>query len=193
VTDPTKRATAIAGTVAAAALIAAVVARYGTQTPPVPNALPVTPAQHSEAAAPAPAPVAAVVTAAPAPTVLATAAPAPPCCMATSWRFTTGDSRVDPDFADETITFTLIGDGIARETETRVHVSGRVTDQTFDRVMPRSQFFGPIWRATLDRSGGATNYFGMLTVPHEFEGVDETGNPPPIPTTVAGRRRAVTP
>lgn len=62
---PTTRTSAIAGTVAAVALVAAVIARYGTQTPSVPNALPAAPAQHSEAAAPAPAPVAATVTAAP--------------------------------------------------------------------------------------------------------------------------------
>jgi hypothetical protein len=64
-TDPVKRRVAVPVTIAAVGLIAAVVAHYGTQVPPAPNALPFASAQHSEAAGLVPAAKEPVTTAAP--------------------------------------------------------------------------------------------------------------------------------
>jgi hypothetical protein len=181
---------AIGGVVAAAALIAAVIARYGTQEPPAPVPADLMPERRTEVRSPTPAHVEAAVMAAPSVAAPDALAPALPCCMKMSWQF----GGTELDLADEAITFTLRASGLVVATETRAHTSGRVSDQSFDVIVPRSQFYSVGWYATLERSGGRRSDFGMPTI-HGFGGVDESGNlpAPPPPPTAPGRRRAVTP
>lgn len=112
-----------------------------------------------------------------------------PCCMKMSWQF----SGANPDLADETVTFTLRASGMVTATETREHVSGPVSTQSFAAIVPRGQFFAAGWLATMERSGGGKSEAGLPTV-YGFGGVDADGNSPAsTPETVPGRRRAVTP